>query len=236
MRVVDGSQEIQGHGRLSTRGLETLIAVLALLWLPFAVVYVVPTAGASVGAKGTSAQSSGSGAPYQVTLVEVRSNTWNSSAPLQPKVFVLGPRGLESYADIVLPAHTLIQLSIVSYDAPPPNSTQSMASVTGTVGGSVFVVNGTPGSGMSNGAMDAMVNWGKNETSVPINSLTGTITVPQIGLNIPFPSMSTTIAYIEFNQTGTFTWVRLPPCGLGSDGLSGAMNTPGWMMGSITVR
>ena len=219
---------------MSTRGLEILIAVIALLWVPFAVVYVVPSSAAnppSTGASGGSSDSS----PYQVTLVEVMSNTWNSSAPLQPKVFVMGPNGLESSANIALPAHRLIQLTIVAYDAPTPNSTEAMATATGTVGGNVYLVNGTLGSGMTDDTMTKMTEWGSNVTSMPVSSLTGTVTIPELGINIPFASMSTTVAYVKFDKAGTFTWVCLPPCGLGEDGLAGAMSTPGWMMGSITV-
>lgn len=178
---------------------------------------------------------SASAGPYQVTLVEVMANTWNSSAPLQPKIFVMGSHGLESSANIVLPAHRLIQLTIVAYDAATPNSTEAMAKVTGTVGGNIYTVNGTLGSGMTNDSMDAMTAWGQNATLLPVSSLTGTLTIPQLGINIPFDGMSTTVAYLDFNQKGTYTWVCLTPCGLGKDGLSGAMDTPGWMMGSLTV-
>jgi len=81
-----------------------------------------------------------------------------------------------------------------------------------------------------------MTAWGQNVTSVPVGSLTGTVTIPQLGINIPFASMSTETVYLNFNQTGTYTWLCLPPCGLGKDGLPGAMDTPGWMMGSLTIR
>ena len=160
---------------------------------------------------------------------------WNSSAPLQPKVFVVGSSGLESSANIVLPAHRLIQLTIVTYDAPTPNSTKAMATVSGTVGGNVHVINGTLGSGMTSDSMTKMTNWGQNVTSVPVSSLTGTITIPQLGINVPFAGGETTIAYLKFSQTGTYTWLCQPPCGLGKDGLAGAMSTPGWMMCQITV-
>lgn len=188
------------------------------------------------GAAAPSVQANVTNSTFQITLVEVMSNTWNSSAPLQPKVFVVGPQGLESSADIVLPAHRLIQLTIVAYDAPTPNSTEAMATVTGTVGGKVYLINGTLGSGMTSDAMSMMTQWGQNATSVPLAALTGTITLPQLGINVPFAGGETTIAYLRFDQSGTFTWICQPPCGLGKDGLSGAMSTPGWMMGEVTVR
>jgi len=172
---------------------------------------------------------------YQLTLVEVMSNTWNATAPLQPKIFVVGPGGLASSADLVLPAHRLIQLTIVAYDAPTPNSTEAMAAVTGTVGGNVYLINGTLGSGMTNDTMMSMTQWGQNVTSIPVAALTGTITMPQLGINVPFAGGETTIAYLKFDQTGTFSWVCLPPCGLGKDALSGAMSAPGWMMGQVTI-
>ena len=184
---------------------------------------------------GTNAQTNNSNGTYQLTLVEVMSNMWNSSAPLQPKVFVVGPQGLESSANIVLPAHRLIQLTIVAYDAPTPNSTQEMAAVTGTVDGSVYLINGTLGSGMTNDSMAKMMDWGQKVTSIPLEALTGTITIPQLGVNVPFAGGETTIAYLSFSQPGNYTWICLPPCGLGKDNLLGAMSTPGWMMGQLTV-
>jgi hypothetical protein len=81
----------------------------------------------------------------------------------------------------------------------------------------------------------AMSPWGANVTSVPVATLAHTFTIPSLGINIPVVGGSTEIAYLYFNQPGTYTWLCLTPCGTGPGGLAGAMSTPGWMMGSIVV-
>src|SRR5208337_3550135 len=64
-----------------------------------------------------SAATGSNSTPYMVTLLETMGNEWNSTAPeSQPKFFVAGPTGLESSANISLPAHRLIELVIISYD------------------------------------------------------------------------------------------------------------------------
>ena len=179
--------------------------------------------------------SSSQSGPYALTLVEVMQNMWNSSGVMQPKFFVLGNHGLESSANLSLPAHRLIQLTIVSYDTPTPGSTDAQGVVSGTQGGTVFLLNGSIASGMANVTMANAADWGKNVTSMPGKALVGTVTIPQLGINIPFISGSTVIADFEINQTGSFTWLCLTPCGLGADGSKGAMSTPGWMMGNLVV-
>lgn len=190
---------------------------------------------ASASAATSAGQVSQSSGPYTLTLIETMQNVWNSSAPMQPKFFVLGSHGLESSADISLPANTPIQLTIVSYDTPTPGSTDAEGVVSGTVGGSVYVLNGTLATGSDNMSMAAAADWGQSVTSVPGSELAHTFTIQQLGINIPVVAGSTVIADIEIHQTGTFTWMCLTPCGLGGDGLAGAMAAPGWMTGNIEV-
>ena len=180
------------------------------------------------------AQNASTAEPYSLSVAEIMGNEWNSTAGMQPKFLMQGSHGFLSSANISLPAHRLIQLTIVSYDTPTPNSTAQEATVTGTVGGTVYLINGTLAS-MSNATM-AMAPWGGNVTSVPVSSLAHTFTIQQLGNNIPVVGDSTVIAYLYFNQPGTYTWICLTPCGLGKDGLSGAMDTPGWMTGTLTVH
>ena len=193
---------------------------------------------ASATAASSSSQASPSSGPYALTLIETMQNIWNSSEPMQPRFFVLGSHGLESSADISLPANTPIQLTIVSYDTPTPGATDAEGAVSGTLNGEVYVLNGTVATGsdgMGNTSMAAAADWGQNVTSVPGSELAHTFTISQLGINIPVAAGSTVIAEIEIHQTGSFTWTCLTPCGLGADGLAGAMEKPGWMMGNIEV-
>lgn len=173
-------------------------------------------------------------ASYQLTLVEIMDVAWNSTM-MQPKFSVLGEHGLESSANISIPAHRLIQLTIVSYDTPTANSSAQYAKVEGTVGGTMSFINGTLATGIANETMAQMMSLGKNVTSVPSNSIAHTFTVPQLSINVPVVGGSTEIVYLDFNQTGTYSWFCMTPCGFGPDGNEGAMSTAGWMTGSIVV-
>jgi len=191
-----------------------------------------------VVASASAATSSGVASPsgtYSLTLVETMQNLWNSSGVLQPKFFVLGSDGLESSASISLPVNRLIQVTIVSYDTPEPDATSAMGMVSGTIGGTVFVLNGTVASGATSMTGPAAYQWGKNVTAVPASQLSHTFSIEQLGISIPVVGGSTVVAYIELNQTGSFTWMCLTPCGLGNNGMVGAMDTPGWMTGNVEV-
>lgn len=174
-------------------------------------------------------------APYALTLVITTNNIYNSTVGDQPAYYVLGPNGLESSANISLPAHRLIKLTIVCYDDGPANLTSSQYStVSGTQGNVVTVVN-NDNVNSSQGASGIQVNGGQTVSSVDPNNVAHTFTIPQLGLNIPVEPSSTVTAYFTLNQTGTFSWFCETQCGSGPDGTQGAMSTPGWMTGSVTV-
>ena len=105
-----------------------------------------------------------------------------------------------------------------------------MGEVKGTVGGNVYVINGTT----ATMGMAPMV-WGQNVTSVPGVDLAHTFTIQALGVSIPVIGGDTQIAYLKFATAGTYTWICLTPCGFGPDGMQGAMSSPGWMTGQITV-
>lgn len=201
-----------------------LLASAALLYLGATLIGLgVAYAGGLFTSKATPPSSS----PYAITLVETMNV--NSSTP-QPKFFVLGSNGLESSAaEISLPAHRMIELTIVSYDMPTPDSIDQWGKVTGTVGGNVYLANGTI-------ATYGTASWGMNVTSVPGAIIAHTFTIPQLGINIPVVGGSTVIAHFTLDRTGPFTWVCLTPCGMGMMGNRGAMSSPGWMEGQITVQ
>ncbi len=170
-----------------------------------------------------------SNSAYRLTLIEPMNSGWNATTA-QPKFYVVGKNGLESSANISLPVRTLIEVTIVSYDTPTSGSLQQQGKVNGTVGGTVYLINGTTASQSS-----TPEQWGKNVTSVPATSLAHTFTIQQLGVNIPVVGGDTVIAYLYFTRTGTFTWLCLTPCGFGPNGSEGAMSTSGWMSGTVTV-
>jgi heme/copper-type cytochrome/quinol oxidase subunit 2 len=167
--------------------------------------------------------------PYRIFIVEPMDTAWNSTTA-QPRFYVVGPNGLESSANISVPVNTQIQMTIVSYDTPTPGSTDQEGKVTGTVGNSVYMINGSVAS-----MTDVTMQWGVNVTSVPRSSLAHTFTIPSLGVNIPVVGGDTVMAYLRFNQTGVFQWFCETPCGLGANGTAGAMSQAGWMEGQITV-
>jgi len=217
-----------------------LIAVLVLVG--FNVVYNTPVWSSSSGHFGVTQSgqlqltqqppSTGSNStPYMVTLLETMGNEWNSTAPeSQPKFFIAGPTGLESSANISLPADRMIELVIISYDTPTPPPAQ-YSNVTGTIGNKMYLVNGTSAS------MSSPMSWGAEVSSVPTAQIAHTFTITSLGINIPVVGGDTEIAFLYLAQTGTFTWQCYTPCGFPNvdGGWSGAMVTPGWMMGEVTV-
>lgn len=173
--------------------------------------------------------------PYILTLVITTNNFYNSTVGDQPAYFVVGPHGLESSANITVPAHSLIELIVTNYDT--GNATLSepqLANVTGTVGDTINVysndlLNSSQGSG------GIVINGTQTLSSVPPGMISHTFTIPSLGLNIPMESQSTTVAYFNTGNPGSFTWFCESACGSGANGLGGAMATPGWMTGALNV-
>ena len=199
---------------------------------------------------------------YNLRLV-VDPNAWYHNASInqdQPAYFIVSPTGqLESTANIKLPAHTLIQLTLIDYDdygltpniGPTGTSNVSKyAKVIGTVGGVEYVINSTnvnatlPTSTSTSGISipasstyrvsafpwDGGANGGY-DVAHTFTILNGT----NIILNIPTPGQSTLFAQFYLNNTGTFEWQCFAPCGVLDNGWGGAMSTVGWMTGTVTV-
>jgi hypothetical protein len=169
--------------------------------------------------------------PYMLTLLETMGNKWNATATeSQPMFFVAGPTGLESSANISLPADRMIELVIISYDTPTPPPAQ-YSNVTGTIGNKMYLVNGTSAS------MSSPMSWGAEVSYVPAAQIAHTFTITSLGINIPVVGGDTEIAFLYLTQTGTFTWQCYTPCGFPNvnAGWSGAMVTPGWMTGEVAV-
>lgn len=179
----------------------------------------------SVAKASSRARSAGS---FNLTLEIVAAYPWNSTMT-GPKYWVVTAKGLESPANISMPANTLIQLTIVDTDTATPLPSQ-YGNVTGTVGNVVYVINSTAAAGNFSANSAEAVSYLNPKTQVG-----HTFTVPQLGLNIPVAADSVEVADFYINQTGTFVWHCEDPCGFGPSGWLGPMNTNGWMGGIITV-
>ena len=62
----------------------------------------------------TTTNQTAASSPYVLTIVITTNNIFNSTVGDQPAYYVLGPNGLESSANISIPAHRLIKLVIVN--------------------------------------------------------------------------------------------------------------------------
>jgi hypothetical protein len=183
----------------------------------------------------TSVGSPGQTSPYVLSLVITTNNMFNASVGEQPAYYVVGPNGLQSSANVTLPANRLIELVITNYDTgnATPVSPQ-YDNVSGTVSGSMEVVSNN-GMNSSEGASGIAISGMQTVSSLPPAVISHTFTVPGLNLNIPVAANSTVVAYFMTGSPGNYLWTCMTPCGSGSSGLGGAMETPGWMSGSIAV-
>ncbi|MCW6168680.1 MAG: hypothetical protein LVQ96_02695 [Thermoplasmatales archaeon] len=244
---------------VSEKALYAIIAAVVLIGgvgIGVGYYHVITTAPVPVTQKETS-----------LTLVITPNNYFKNAtiSHRQPAYFVLEPNGtLGSSAKIVLPAHTLISLTIIDYDSGVatnigPNGTANVTSYTnftGTVGNVGYVYNGTAqyvngtlsGNSTNNITISHGAGWKVHH--MPWNStfggweVTHTFTIlngTQIMLNVPSwagdnpNGGGVTHTSFYINQTGTFSWQCFVPCGNELDGWGGAMATPGWMMGVVQV-
>ncbi len=134
--------------------------------------------------------------------------------------------GLDRYlpANVTVPTHTLVVVTITNYDNVSNPVPSASAMVVGTVGG-VMTMQSSPGAA------------GMPMTMVPANQVAHTFTMEggPYSLNVPVPAASglqvpmvvTFRAY--FNVTGAFEWHCMAPCDTSS------MSTPGFMRGTVTV-
>jgi len=216
----------------------------------FVIVILIATAGIAIGygfgttvqvsSRGTTVTTTVSGSnssePYVLTLVITTGNFFNSTYGDQPAYYVLGPKGLQSSAQIVVPANRQIELVIVNYDDGSANlSSSQYQNVAGTLNDQMTVVNNT----MVNSTMTSsgiQVRGAETLGSLPAAEISHTFTVPSLGINVPVGTSSTEVVYFTVKSPGSYLWLCMTACGGGADGLSGAMSTPGWMTGSLVAQ
>lgn len=180
--------------------------------------------------------------PVNLTLVITDNNLYNSTIGDQPAYFVLTDKGLQSSANISVPAHTEIDLTIVNYDDGNASIAPQYAKVAGTVNNSMLLISDLEANAHEEpGGINLNFNDTQTVSSIPDYYVSHTFTVINpnnknpITLNIPIEPLSTIHTDVIFNQTGTFHWQCFLPCGSGPDHWGGAMITNGWMRGSIKI-
>jgi hypothetical protein len=182
----------------------------------------------------TGASSSG---PFQLILVITTNNYYNASVGDQPAFFVLQNGTLQSAANITIPANQKIEMTIIDYDDGNGSVASIYANVTGTLNGKETIVNNT-NVNSTNANNQIAVNGSEQVSSVPVENIAHTFTVQNgsnIILNIPIEPSSVVQATFELGP-GSYTWQCEVACGSGSTGWQGAMDSPGWMTGTLTAN
>lgn len=133
-------------------------------------------------------------------------------------------------ANFTLPAHATVTVHIINFDGADDMSQLSMyAKVTGTVDNTVTVQD------MSS---DDPNNLGSPTTSSALDVASGvshTFTIPQLDVNVPIAPQAVTTFTIKTGDAGTYTWQCMVPCGTDPNGNGGAMITPDFMKGTLTI-
>jgi heme/copper-type cytochrome/quinol oxidase subunit 2 len=133
-------------------------------------------------------------------------------------------------ANLVLPAHRLIQVTVHDHDDGSADIPGGYNRVKGTVGGVMRVIKGP----------DAVVTPGAGTvvTEVPVKDVAHTFTMIGEGffMNVPMPVLSTVVYQFMTPGPGTYPWQCMAACGTGEGGWGGSMATDGWMRGVVTVK
>ena len=109
-----------------------------------------------------------------------------------------------------------VHVTIVNYDA-GASWPACPCNVSGTAG-NVETVNGT------------------TTHAVDSSTVSHTFFIPRAGVNVLVPQFATVGFTTWFNETGSYLWYCLMPCGAGTDASSTPpMGEMGWMAGTITV-
>lgn len=131
-----------------------------------------------------------------------------------------------SPASLVVPAHSLVTLTIRNYDLgdTPLPANSPFTQVQGTVGGIATVE-------------------GKPYTMLAPAKIAHTFTLAAMHVSVPIPGdgpkgasyVSVTFSFHTGNA-GTYTFQCYDPCGTGTSGWMGPMMTKGYMVGTVTVQ
>ena len=143
-------------------------------------------------------------------------------------------------ANLVLPAHALITMTIENYDSQTPILNNFYAQVQGTIGGTETV----------DGKTVSSVDPSTVSHTFTIHSIPDTnqpwlyVSVPVVGEadSVPtpdfdFPAHPIVMQFSFVTEgPGRYIWQCFDPCGYGFDGFGGPMQTRGFMSGTVIVQ
>jgi len=133
-------------------------------------------------------------------------------------------------ANIVLPANTTVEITIVNFDGATelPAGSEQYAKAYG--------IQGT----LAVSDLDAVnPNATKPVRHVkeldPATEVSHTFTVAALGLNVPIAANSVTTFRFHTGLKGSYEWRCMDPCGSGPSGWGAAMSAKGYMEGTMTL-
>ncbi len=142
---------------------------------------------------------------------------------------MLGKKGYPQVvpADFTVPANATIHCEIRCFDDGAASVPSGYEKVKGTVGGTVTLV-----------PLVQEVPSGKGHTVQALDpkKVAHTITMTDIGLNIPIPPLTAVRFTFKTGAAGTHPWQCMAACGTGTGGWGGPMSTDGWMKGTMTIQ
>jgi hypothetical protein len=136
----------------------------------------------------------------------------------------------------VLPAHSLVQVTIYQFDGQSGLRNPFIAQATGIVGGS-FTLNGKPTQAIDPDAASHVFAIPQLGVSVPLYGISDNAKNPCANAPCPLSTDHYTISFkFRTGDPGLFRWQCFVPCAAGFiDGFGGPMQTVGYMDGFIKV-
>lgn len=191
------------------------------------------------GNSGTTAPATPPMEPFYLTLVITSGNWFNSTVSSQPSYYVLQGENLTSSAVISLPADREIVLTIVNLD----NGTDVLSQpfydqVVGTANDSVSVqpVAGLTMPKLLNPAQLADSGQISNSSLFNPNNISHTFTLIDGITYVNVPVVPNAVESAAFSlPAGSYIWQCECSCGGTSEGWGAAMQSEGWMTGTVQV-
>jgi hypothetical protein len=148
---------------------------------------------------------------------------------------MLGKSGWPAYtpAQFTVPAHSTVHCEIRCFDDGPAQIPAGYERVQGTVGGTVSVL---PVGTVTGLVGDLSSIQAKTVQAVDAQNVAHTLTVADIGLNVPVPPLSVVRFTLATGAAGAHGWQCMASCGTDQSGWGGPMATGGWMQGTMTVQ
>lgn len=146
---------------------------------------------------------------------------------------MIGKKGWPAYipSQLIAPANSTVSVQIVNFDdgtAPLVADSIKYATVTGVVGNQATAATLTPSSPNTPGPASTF-------SKLDPKDVAHTFTIADLQLNVPIPVTSIVTFAIQTGKPGDHKWKCESPCGSGSDGMAGAMQSDAYMEGVLHV-